>query len=254
MPLTATCALSDIPQDSQLLKVHSLPDKGGVPFQEVVWGLRYVLRIPGGDSALLLQEKQQLEGLSAQTSSASGAVISGLFFFFFWAPPSLSPCPLQGLGNMRSAAVMIVCLLALATPIGGSRRRLHAVHRQDDLGVSDSNSSAGEIIAGGWLTGDQSSEPGEKLTGPADDAATSTVVPEPAPIARELATETTQVPAASSSDGCQRSGNEAPLEIIRLEDGTVLVERRGNFMGPPPPTPVNQPVAPVTTAHGLWWL
>ena len=87
----------------------------------------------------------------------------------------------------------------------------------------------------------------EKLTGPADDAATSTVVPEPAPISRELATETTQVPAASSSDGCQRSGNEAPLEIIRLEDGTVLVERRGNFMGPPPPTPVNQPVAPATT-------
>ena len=142
---------------------------------------------------------------------------------------------------------MTVCLLALATPIGGSRRRLHAVHRQADLGVSDSNSSTGEIIAGGWLTGDQSSEPGEKLTGPADDAATSTVVPEPAPMARELATETTQVPAASSSDGCQRSGNEAPLGIIRLADGTVLVERRGNFMGPPPPTPVHQPVAPATT-------
>ena len=90
-------------------------------------------------------------------------------------------------------------------------------------------------------------EPGEQLTGPANDAATSTVVPEPAPMARELATETPQAPAASSSDGCQRSGNEAPLEIIRLEDGTVLVERRGNFMGPPPPTPVNQPVAPATT-------
>ena len=62
-----------------------------------------------------------------------------------------------------------------------------------------------------------------------------------------MALETTQVPAASSSDGYQRSGSEAPLEIIRLEDGTVLVERRGNFMGPPPPTSDDQPVAPVTT-------
>ena len=41
--------------------------------------------------------------------------------------------------------------------------------------------------------------------------------------------------------------HEAPLEVIRLEDGTVLVERRGNVVGPPPPTPVNQPVAPATT-------
>ena len=39
IPLTATCTLSDVPRDSQLLKVHSLPDKGGIPFQEVVWGL-----------------------------------------------------------------------------------------------------------------------------------------------------------------------------------------------------------------------
>ena len=39
IPLTATCTLSDVPRDSQLLNVHSLPDKGGIPFQEVVWGL-----------------------------------------------------------------------------------------------------------------------------------------------------------------------------------------------------------------------
>ena len=59
---------------------------------------------------------------------------------------------------------MTVCLLALAAPISSSRRRLHAVHRHDDLGVSDSNSSAGEIIAGGWLTDYLSSEPGEELS------------------------------------------------------------------------------------------
>ena len=193
---------------------------------------RYVLRIPGGDSALLLQEKHQLEGLSAQTSSASGAVISGLVF---GAPPSLSPCPLQGLGNMRSAIMMTVCLLALATMIEGSRRRLQAVHRRDDLGVSDTNSSAGEIVAGRRL----SSETGEDLPGLADDAAT--IVPEPA---TEPTTTAAHVPASSSS---AVSSNEAPLEVIRLEDGTVLVERRGNFVGPPPPTPVNQPVAPATT-------
>ena len=119
--------------------------------------------------------------------------------------------------------MMTVCLLALAAPISSSRRRLHAVRRHDDLGVSDSNSSAGEIIAGGWLTDYLSSEPGEELTGgdgdqpstapdtqpveatsyngPADDAAASIAVSEPAPTDREQATEATQVPAASSTIG-----------------------------------------------------
>ena len=136
---------------------------------------------------------------------------------------------------MRSAIMMTVCLLALATMIEGSRRRLQAVHRRDDLGVSDTNSSAGEIVAGTRL----SSETGEDLTGLADDAAT--IVPEPA---TEPTTTAAHVPASSSS---AVSSNEAPLEVIRLEDGTVLVERRGNFVGPPPPTPVNQPVAPAAT-------
>ena len=104
--------------------------------------------------------------------------------------------------------------------IEGSRRRLQAVHRRDDLEVSDTNSSAGEIVAGRRL----SSETGEDTTAPTTTAA--------------------QVPASSSS---AVSSNEAPLEVIRLEDGTVLVERRGNFVGPPPPTPVNQPVAPAAT-------
>ena len=54
------------------------------------------------------------------------------------------------------------------------------------------------------------------------------------------ATTAARIPASSSS---AVSSNEAPLEVIRLEDGTVLVERRGNFAGPPPPMPVNQPVA-----------
>ena len=65
----------------------------------------------------------------------------------------------------------------------------------------------------------------------------ATIVPEPA---TEPAMTATHAPASSSS---AVSSNEAPLEVIRLEDGTVLVERRGNFVGPPPPTPVDQPVA-----------
>ena len=65
----------------------------------------------------------------------------------------------------------------------------------------------------------------------------ATIVPEPA---TEPAVTAAHAPASSSS---AVSSNEAPLEVIRLEDGTVLVERRGNFVGPPPPTPVNQPVA-----------
>ena len=39
VPLTAACNFSEIPKDSQLLKLSALPDKGGVAFQEVVWGL-----------------------------------------------------------------------------------------------------------------------------------------------------------------------------------------------------------------------
>ena len=50
---------------------------------------------------------------------------------------------------MRSAIMMTVCLLALATMIEGSRRRLQAVHRRDDLEASDTNSSAGEIVTEG---------------------------------------------------------------------------------------------------------
>ena len=39
VPLTAACDFAEIPRDSQLLKLSALPDKGGVAFQEVVWGL-----------------------------------------------------------------------------------------------------------------------------------------------------------------------------------------------------------------------
>ena len=39
VPLIAHCTLHELPVGSQLLKVSSLPDKGGAPFQEVVWGL-----------------------------------------------------------------------------------------------------------------------------------------------------------------------------------------------------------------------
>ena len=67
---------------------------------------------------------------------------------------------------------------------------------------------------------DLPSETGEVMTAPATTAA--------------------QVPASFSS---AVSSNEEPLEVIRLEDDTVLVERRGNFAEPPPPMPVNQPVA-----------
>ena len=59
-----------------------------------------------------MKKKTDGQGLSAQTSSACGAVITGLVF---GAPPSLSPCPLQGLGNMRSAVVMLVLLLHCLT-------------------------------------------------------------------------------------------------------------------------------------------
>ena len=36
------------------------------------------------------------------------------------------------------------------------------------------------------------------------------------------------------------SGMPAP-EVLYLDDGTVLVENRGNFKGPPPPTTTNNP-------------
>ena len=38
-PLIAAADLAELPVDSQLLKIHSLPDKGGVAFNEVVWGV-----------------------------------------------------------------------------------------------------------------------------------------------------------------------------------------------------------------------
>ena len=39
IPLTASADLSELLVDSQLLKIHALPDKGGVAFNEVVWGV-----------------------------------------------------------------------------------------------------------------------------------------------------------------------------------------------------------------------
>ena len=50
----------------------------------------------------------------------------------------------------------------------------------------------------------------------------------------------TVVPSGISGRNSPGSDGQAPLEIIRLDDGTTLVERRGNFMGPPPPTSANQ--------------
>ena len=39
VPLLASANFSELPPDSQLLRIHALPDKGGVAFNEVVWGL-----------------------------------------------------------------------------------------------------------------------------------------------------------------------------------------------------------------------
>ena len=39
IPLIAAADMSELPVDSQLLKIHALPDKGGVAFNEVVWGV-----------------------------------------------------------------------------------------------------------------------------------------------------------------------------------------------------------------------
>ena len=39
VPLTAAADVAELPIDSQLLKIHGLPDKGGAAFNEVVWGL-----------------------------------------------------------------------------------------------------------------------------------------------------------------------------------------------------------------------
>ena len=43
---------------------------------------------------------------------------------------------------------MLLCVLVLLSMSDGSRRRAHAVHR-NELGVPDSNSSQGELVAGG---------------------------------------------------------------------------------------------------------
>ena len=39
IPLTASASMSELPVDSQLLRINALPDKGGVAFNEVVWGV-----------------------------------------------------------------------------------------------------------------------------------------------------------------------------------------------------------------------
>ena len=39
IPLIAAADIAELPVDSQLLRKHSLPDKGGVAFADVVWGL-----------------------------------------------------------------------------------------------------------------------------------------------------------------------------------------------------------------------
>ena len=43
VPLTAAADISELPADTQLLKIHALPDKGGVAFNEVVWGVPWSL-------------------------------------------------------------------------------------------------------------------------------------------------------------------------------------------------------------------
>ena len=47
--------------------------------------------------------------------------------------------------------------------------------------------------------------------------------------------------------GAASAAVEAEPEIVHLENGAVLVERRGNFAGPPPP-PDHQPVAMLSTS------
>ena len=39
VPLVAAANITELPVDSQLLRKHSLPDKGGVAFDDVVWGI-----------------------------------------------------------------------------------------------------------------------------------------------------------------------------------------------------------------------
>ena len=39
VPLTAAADIAELPADTQLLRLNALPDKGGVAFNEVVWGV-----------------------------------------------------------------------------------------------------------------------------------------------------------------------------------------------------------------------
>ena len=141
------------------------------------------------------KKNTNLKGLSAQSSSASGAVIQG---FGLGLLPPLCPNPFRVLGAMARYSMLLLLWLLLALWVeGASRRRARAVARADLPSETEEDATA-------------------------------------------LAPTAARVPASSSS---AVSSNEAPLEVIRLEDGTVLVERRGNFAGPPPPMPVEQPVA-----------
>ena len=71
------------------------------------------------------------------------------------------------------------------------------------------------------------------------------------PTTRDVAS--TEVPPSATNSGATAQASamssQQPLpEILHLEDGTVLVERKGNFAGPPPPmtaasSPVDSPTA-----------
>ena len=74
------------------------------------------------------------------------------------------PVSLQGLGPAM-ASLSVWVLLALVMRSHASRRRAHAVHRNDDLGVCHSNSNAGEILAGRRPADNPSPEAGSSQLG-----------------------------------------------------------------------------------------
>ena len=75
--------------------------------------------------------------------------------------------------------------------------------------------------------------------------------PPPTSIPSSMETSTTLATSSGASGQASTRPNEQPPpEILRLGDGTVLVENRGNFMGrpPPPSTTVNQDESSPTTS------
>ena len=72
--------------------------------------------------------------------------------------------------------------------------------------------------------------------------------PTSAPLSMERSTTVATSSGASGQASTRPNETPAP-EILYLDDGTVLVENRGNFKGPPPPsTTNNQPENSSTTS------